>query len=295
MTTNLRTRLIYVALGALSLYLIGDYVLRNYVDEPLEKMQSRKEQLQKKIKTKKKELAASKEAVEKLEEFEQRSLPSDLEVARTVYRSWLLELVDKSKFHSAHVDSSPPASRKGYYDTLAFSVRGNGTLLHLCRFLYDFYHAGHLHKIQSISLTPLGKTGEIDIALSIEALALPGTERTGQLSAEISNRLEYPSLKDYQLIAQRNVFSAGGESDLTKQAFLTAVTRNGNEPEIWFTLRGKDSLLKLHEGSDFEIGHVTGRVVEILDDDVILESVGERWLLSIGEPLAAAVALPPEH
>lgn len=295
MSANLRKRLVYVALGAFLLYFGGDYVVHNYVDVPLEQRQARKEQLQKKIKAKKKELAEAKDALGRLDEFEARSLPSDLEVARTVYRSWLLSLVDESKFHSAHVDSSPPASRKGYYDTLAFSVRANGSLLHLCRFLYDFYHAGHLHKIQSISLTPLGKTGEIDIALSIEALALPGTERTDELSNEVSNRLEHASVKDYQLIAQRNVFSAGGESDLTKQAFLTAVTRTGNEPEIWFTLRGKGSLLKLHEGNDFEIGSVSGRVVEILDDDVILESVGERWLLSIGEPLAAAVALPPEY
>lgn len=295
MSVNLRKRLAYIALGAAVLYFGGDYVMHNYVDLPLEQRQSRKEQLQKKIKTKKKELVESKEALERLDEFESRSLPSDLEVARTVYRSWLMELVDSSKFHSAHVDSSPPASRKGYYDTLAFSVRGSGTLLHLCRFLYDFYHAGHLHKIQSISLTPLGKTGEIDIALSIEALALPGTERTQQLSTEVSHRLEHASLKDYQLIARRNIFNAGGETDLTKQAFLTAVTRSGNEPEVWFTLRGKDSLLKLHEGNEFEIGHVSGRVVEILEDDVVLESVGERWLLSIGEPLAAAVALPPEH
>lgn len=295
MVSNVRKRLAYVVLGAVVLYFCGDFALRTYVDGPLEQRQARKEQLQKKIKKQKKELAESKLALQTLETFEQRSLPSDLEVARTAYRTWLLDLVGRAQFHTAHVDSSPPSSRKGLYDTLAFSVRGKGTLIHLCRFLFDFYHAGHLHKIQSISLTPLGKNGEIDISLAIEALSLPGTERQLELSTEISDRLEYASLKSYLLIAQRNVFSAGGESDLTKQAFLTAVTRNGNEPEIWFTLRGKDSLLKLHEGSEFEIGHVSGSVVEILDDDVILESLGERWLLSIGEALAEAVALPAER
>ena len=35
-------------------------------------------------------------------------------------------------------------------------------------------------------------------------------------------------------------------------------------------------------------------LVDIFEDDVIFESVGERWLLSIGEPLADATALPPE-
>src|SRR4029077_18634024 len=98
------------------IYIGGDFALRNYVDGPLEQRQSRMEQLQKKIKKKKKELAQAKEAARRLELWEKLSLPSDTEVARSVYRAWLLDLVGKSQFHTAHVDSGPAATRKGYYD-----------------------------------------------------------------------------------------------------------------------------------------------------------------------------------
>ncbi|WP_397571024.1 hypothetical protein [Schlesneria sp. T3-172] len=285
----------YFVLGAIVLFMGGDYVLKNYVDAPLEQRQSRKEQLEKKIKGKKKELAAAKEAAVKLATWEKASLPRDTEIARSLYRTWLLDLVEKSKFQSAHVDSGPATSRKGFYDSLAFSVRGKGTLHQLVNFLFDFYQAGHLHKIQSLNLTPMGKGGGVDISLAIDALVLPGAENKNQLSQVASNKLAYPQLSDYAIIAQRNLFGAGGESDVSRQAFLTAIAQDGEELEVWFTLRSEDKLVKLRRGSQFEIGHFTGSVVDILDDDVILESVGERWLLSIGESLAEATALPLEY
>ncbi len=289
-----RKRLLTIVLGLVILYFGGDFVLRTYVDEPLKVKQARKEQLQKKIKGKKKELAACKEAIRKLSVWEESSLPSDTEIARSLYRAWLLELVERSEFQTAHVDSGAANSRKGFYDALGFSVRGKGTLHQIVRFLFDFYRAGHLHKIQSLSLTPLGKGGGLDVIMTIEALVLPGADRKDQLSTLTSHRLSYNSLEDYGIIAQRNIFGVGGETDESRQVFLTAVTQDDGQPEIWFTLRGHDKLLKLRQGSRFEIGHFTGTVVDIFEDDVIFESVGERWLLSIGEPLADATALPPE-
>jgi len=207
----------------------------------------------------------------------------------------LLDLVERSEFQTAHVDSAPASSRKGYFDALGFSVRGKGNLHHVVRFLYDFYRAGHLHKIQSFSLTPLGKGGNLDVNMTIEALVLPGAEHRSELSTLTSHRLQCASFEDYGGIAQRNIFGVGGEADESRQAFLTAVTRDGTEPEIWITLRGQDKLLKLQQGGQFEIGNFSGTVVNILEDDVIFESFGERWLLSIGEPLADSLAIPPEY
>ena len=289
-----RNRLMYFGLGAILVYLGGDYAMRTYVDGPLEQKQARKAQLEKKIKERKKKLTEAKEAARKLTVLEKASLPSDTEVARSLYRAWLLELVEKSDFQTAHVDSGPATSRKGFYEALVFSVRGKGTLHQVVRFLFDFYHAGHLHKIQSLSLTPVGKGGSLDVIMTVEALVLPGSDRKTELSKETSRRLNFPALADYGIIAQRNVFGAGGDSDASRQTYLTAVTRDDGEAEAWFTLRGQDKLLKLRQGGHFEIGYVSGTVVDIMNDDVVFESVGERWLISVGEPLAEALALPPE-
>ena len=292
---NSRKSLLYFALAGIALYLGGDFAWRTYIEGPLEQKRSLKSQLEEQIKKKKKDLAIAKAASKKLALLENSSLPSEPEIARSLYRTWLLELVEKSEFHTAHVESGPAASRKGFYDTLGFSVRGKGTLQHVVRFLFEFYRAGHLHRIQQISLTPLGKSGSLDVIIAIEALILPGTDRKDKLSTLTANRLKHRALVDYAVIAQRNIFGVGGEMDPAHQAFLTAVTRDDGEPEIWITLRGQDKLLKLQIGGHFEIGQFNGTVIEILDDDVVFESVGERWLLSVGEPFSDALALPPEY
>ena len=44
----------------------------------------------------------------------------------------------------------------------------------------------------------------------------------------------------------------------------------------------------------FQIGPVAGTIAEIVGSEVIIESDGERWLLTLGDRLVDAYALPPE-
>lgn len=292
--SNSRQILLYVLVGGVAIYFGGEYLLNTYVETPLKQKQQRKDSLEKDLKKAQKKRAESKAAIKRLDVMEKYSLPTDSEVARSLYRTWLTELAEKSRFQTAHVDSGPVTNRKGAFESLAFSVRGRATFNHVVRFLYDFYHAGHLHRIQSMNLTPSGKDGSLEVVMAIEALILPGCSRKDQLSSLTSSRLKHDSLTDYSVIAQRNFFGIGGEINPSGQAYLTAVIRDRGEPEIWITIRGQDKLLKLHEGSSFDIGPVTGTVVEIFDDDIVYESAGERWLLSVGEPISEAIPVPSE-
>jgi hypothetical protein len=52
--------------------------------------------------------------------------------------------------------------------------------------------------------------------------------------------------------------------------------------------------LKLKVGQRFEVGDFQGMVAEIDERDVVIDSDGERWLLTLGEQLSQATALPPE-
>ena len=72
-----------------------------------------------------------------------------------------------------------------------------------------------------------------------------------------------------------------------------APPRDGS-PQVWFTLRTSGEILKVGKGGDFEIGQFRGSIAEIEGADVIVESDGERWLLTLGERLTDASALPPE-
>nr|NIL98747.1 hypothetical protein [Planctomycetales bacterium] len=153
-------------------------------------------------------------------------------MARSLYQAWLLELVNHVGLVGPSIDSSEPVATKSGYHLLSFSVRGNGTLEQLTKFLFEFYNAVHLHQISSLNITPKASIDELELFISIDALAVPGAAdkdgnpRKGQLasrdqlSSPWSGRLASANLDDYRLIADRNVFGIGGSPNAIEHTFL---------------------------------------------------------------------------
>lgn len=296
MTNAKRKILLFVALGAFLVFYAGEWLLDTVLRGPLEQRQALTRRLEKKIEDSKKELSKARTAGKRLDEWQKVSLPSDPQVARSLYQAWLLELVNHVGLADPNVNSSEPANRKGQFYVLAFSIRGRGSIDTMTRFLFEFYRAGHLHQIRSLNITPLQKTDELDLAISIEALALPGSDRKDSLSKETSDRLVSDRIDNYRSIVDRNFFAVGGGIDPIDQTFLTSVvTVDGKPAEAWFSFRSTDELEKLNVGDHLKVGQFSGRIVEINGSDVILQSEGQRWLLTIGESLTDAFALPPEY
>ena len=289
-----RQKLLVGVLAAIALFQVGDWLLSFAVDGPLKTRAAKTARLNQQIEKQEKQLALARKAGKQFEVWKKQSLPADVEVARSLYRSWLLETVSASRLSNPFVDSGSAINRRGLYVSLSFSVRCRGSLQELTRFLFAFYQADHLHQIQSLGITPLGKTGRFDVSISIEALALHDSPNKDRLNPAVSTRLASTRLSDYRSIVQRNVFGVGSGFDEADHAYLTAVTFSAGRPEAWITLRSEDRVLKLKIGQTFDVGPISGTVVSVEDSDVVFEADGERWLLSLGENLSEAFALPPE-
>jgi Tfp pilus assembly protein PilO len=291
-----RKTILVAVFGLLLLAYAGDWA-RSLVMAPLDNLRRKQASLKKDVENRRQELAQARQAAKELADWERQSLPSDPQIARSVYQAWLLQLVSRVGLSNPSVDSTQPGARGGYY-SITFSLQARGTLEKWTRWLYEFYRAGHLHQIRSLSITPIGKKEQLDVMLSIEALVLPGADRPDRLSDETSDRLAFERLEDYRPIVLRNLFSLSGSADPMDQTYLTGIHHLNGRPEAWFTLRGEAdpdrAVIKLRAGQDLAVGQFHGTVLEITDDDVILESGGERWLLAIGEHLGQAFALPPE-
>ncbi len=76
---------------------------------------------------------------------------------------------------------------------------------------------------------------------------------------------------------------------------LTAVVTVDGVAEAWVMNRMEDTMQKLRVGDHLSAGWFQGEIVEIEGDDVVLDSDGDRWLLTRGDPLSEAIALPPEY
>ena len=291
---NRREKLLAAGVGSIALLYGGNWVYRTSYEAPLEQQRAEADRLREDIAKRELDLAKFRKASQDLKRWRGQSLPSDTEVARGLYQAWLVELVGAVGFTNPNVDSSEPASRKGIYDSLSFSVRARGSLKQLTRFLFEFYRADHLHQIQSLSLTPVPRADELEIAISIEALSLADADRKDQLATRVSDRLASETLPEYQSIMERNLFGVGGGVDEADFAYLTAVIEVNGEPEAWFTLRASGKLLKLRRHQSFDIGPFHGTVADLNGSDVILLCDDERWLITVGENLMQASTLPPE-
>jgi hypothetical protein len=279
-----RQQIMLGALGLIGLVRVGDYVLNSWIAGPLEERHAKADELQDTIGKYREVLADTRTAGQKIAIWQKQSLPSDVEVARSSYRNWLLDIVNTAGMKSATVDSSTPVNRRGLYQALPFTVRGRATLKQLTRLLFDFSQAGHLHRLQSINLkTPTG-AGDFDVSLSLEALVIPVIKRSDRLGTAESNRLASPSVEDYAVISRNNIFGLGYADPLASSQ-LTAITFSNGKPQAWIS-RANERTARVGVGESIEIGDFSAVIDHLTDEEMTLK-VGDRKIrFALGQNLS---------
>ena len=289
-----RKRLLLGAAALLALLYAGDLAYRHGVEGPRASAARQQIKLEKRIRSTRLALAKGKRVATRLEQLENQSLPWNIEVARSEYQAWLLQLVQESKLRNPHVDSSEPVPfyagrgrRKApdYYQ-LAFTLRTRGSLQQVVDFLFDFYRSDHLHKIRAMNLNPAGRDRTIDLTLSIEALALSTASRETELSHGVSQRLASTDRSDYEPMVRRNLLSDGRASLAAKRIRLTAVTRNRSGTiEAWFRVNPAGKTQILRAGEPLACPGLTARVQRIMPAEVLVAVEGETIRVRVGQLL----------
>jgi hypothetical protein len=291
MQTN-RQYILGMIFAALLIFYGGDWLLRVAVRGPKERAEKRTEQLEEQIGRKKAELKEIRAEQKQLAIWERQSLPADAGLARSLYQAWVVELVKHVGLAKANVDSSEPVNSKDLYERLSCTARGQGTLEQVTQLLFEFYRAGHLQQVRSLELTPAQQGRQFNVTLIVEALALPHIKRRDALGTAEAHQLAFDKLADYQVIARRNVFGAGGDPDVLAYTRLTAITDVQGRSQAWFSVDISGETLQKSVGEVLEIGPFRGAIVKIEEPDVVLEIDGQRWLITVGETLSQASALP---
>lgn len=286
----------YILLGALGLMAavyFGESIVTEAIQAPLQALDDEKESLEEDIEKQRKLIRETRAAKEKIDRWNKRSLPSDTETARSLYRNWLLEIVRASKLRSATVDSGSPARRFGLYRAMPFTVQARGTLREITDALFAFSQSGQLHKVISLRLSPVGESGQFNVVMSVEAVMLPGIKRSTLGQGE-SQTLASTHRPDYDVIARDNIFGIGiSKLDPMKETVLSAVTWRNGVPQAWITERIGDRVHKLEPGADFDTTALRGRIVTVDDDSVVIESGEEQLTMTIGQSFAEARQATP--
>lgn len=257
-------------------------------------------------------------AVEKLQEWRDRSLPSDIKVAQSQYRDWLIEQVKGAKLDYDHVKPSGAAARSGVrdgeaYAPLTFSILAEGTLQNVVTFLHRFYQSDQLHKITRMSLRPIEGGDKLRVDLTIEALSVQGTARPSGLSAEESDRLAHASLDDYlQRIEKREIFNEyvppppprpprvvreerprperrppPPRFDDSQRAMFTGAVQGAEAGKLqaWVYVRTTGERYDLGEGDEFKIGQMEGRVLGVTTRELIIQTPDDVLAVKLGDSL----------
>ena len=289
-----RQHILLALLLLMGLFQLGDYVLNSMIQAPLEKLRNEQEALREDIKKREKLLSEARVAGKKIELWKKKSLPSDIETARSLYRNWLLEVIREAKLQNATVGSGSPANRYGLYRAMPFDVKARGTLLQLTDALFRFYNSDQLHEIKSLRITPVGNSGQFDFSLGIEALIIPGSKRKS-LNTKEAKWLVSADPRDYAIIARDNLFGIGvNNQDPMKMTILSAVTSRNGKPLAWITELITGRVVKVAPQGAFETVALSGRVVQIGQDSAIIESGGQRMKLTIGQSFAQGTIIQPE-
>lgn len=154
MALNQRERVL--AWGAGSLVAIAlVQVSYSYLQSLFDERQTQIDALNGEIKDKQAAELRGKKARKKLEGWRSRSLPSDVVLARSLYKNWLARLLERTRLAKADVTLGADLPKPGIYVKIPVNVRGQGTIEQVVQFLYDFYQADHLHYIRQMTITPL--------------------------------------------------------------------------------------------------------------------------------------------
>lgn len=208
MTMTRREQQLAIAVGLLLLVVGGAYVYLKY-DAAIRFREEKIARLQTNVDDKEMIVLEGTQAQQRIAEYQTRSLPGDANVARSLYKAWLLDQAEKKiKLTEPVVSPGAVSNVGGVYRRLSFTVAGRGRLEQLTEFLYDFYAVDYLHRIRTVRVKPIPDSKELEFAMAIEALVLPGAEPAESLSLPASQRLKLASLAQYvDTIVERNIFA----------------------------------------------------------------------------------------
>ena len=234
---NKRERMLALLVGLSLLALAAFFGARKLNDS----IRARRQQIaaaEKAVRDKTQVLRLSAEPAGRLEDYQRRSLPSDLERARSLYQTWLLNLVKDAGFEDTQVSVLPARSEKGVYHVLGFSVSGRGNMPKLVSFLHRFYSADLLHRVRRLHAKRVPGTKQLDLAVAIDAVSLPTADSADKLNEQAARKLAHGDLAAYlEPILKRNL-SGPANKEPTIELPKELTTYVGDR--VAFAVKGQD-------------------------------------------------------
>lgn len=202
---NQREKLLATVVGGL-MVLVLMFFGYTTTSEMLRQRKLRVESLEKEVAQKNSEVTKGLRAAKQMTRFAESSLPSDRQLARSLYQAWLLDETTRLGLEDASVKAVPGRPRGDVLYEHTFAVSGRGDLKQVTEFLHDFYSRDILHRIRSLVIRQVMNSTTLDITVQIDVLSLANAPTDGGLPTQESNRLAHSRDEYLTAILNRNLF-----------------------------------------------------------------------------------------
>jgi len=239
-----------------------------------------------------------------LRDWQRKSLPTNLDIAKSKYQDWLRKQLVDAGLVVRELTESTSRSSQQHFSQMTYIVNAQGTLEELTDFLYHFYQSNHLHRISAASLTPTSTRRSLTVSLTIDALSLSGCSRNDQLADGSSKTFEQPldALRDE--IVSRNVFLAyepakpdqpaekvAKGTDEAAKAVITGLSLGEGGWQMAVRMSDSGEVSYFRVGDEINIGQFSGRVEAMDGRRVIVSQDDKRVQVRGGQNLGQAAVL----
>lgn len=147
------------------------------------------------------------QAIKKLRTLRTASLPADPGQAAAVYQAWLVQQLEAAGLQTPSVNPVQAIPDEALGHRLPFSVECTGTAAAIGDFIDRFSAANLLHRMTSLQITSvsMGVDDSLQLAVSIEAIALPEAPSVDSLPSEFAPADPTSTLQN--ALADNNIFT----------------------------------------------------------------------------------------
>jgi hypothetical protein len=240
-------------------------------------------------------------ARKKLNEWIDRSLPTNREVAESLYQDWLRGQLTGAGLEVTELIDKSGNSRNAQFGDVAVEATAKGTLAQLVDFLYRFYSAPHLHRISSATLTAEDGGQKLKASLTASALILPDARRTEKLAEGEPQQLPKKMEEFRDGLVERNLFVAftpkpdakPGEQkdDVAAKTVFEWTDYGAYGWRMGVKVKDASEITYYHEGDAIEVGQLKGKVVQIDARRAVIETDKGRVEVLFGRNFGEATPL----
>lgn len=243
-------------------------------------------------------------ARKQVNDWRSQSLPTNRDVAESLYQDWLRTQLTGAGMTVTQIADKSGSARNPQFGEVAIEVRADGALPQLTDFLHRFYSGPHLHRISNATIIAADGGQKLSLTMTAAALILPDAKRTDKLAEGDPRPIEGVTSLDEirQRLVERNLFVAHAPQGASGEA---PTDSNAAETEFSSTVYGSDGwqgwvrnktsgqVSRYAVGDAIELGSFKGKVVEIENRRMVIETDQGRVELRAGQNFSQTTLLAP--